>query len=145
MPPHPCTKKQLQGTDLTVIEIRPTRLATDPEQRLRYPVAGCPYIGSTLSHPGDCLRHLLDPKGADGDAHKEMFADTRVTFLNAEGNLVLNNKASTQPAFVFGDGRATKPQCAYMRVCVEECLLSDRTKQGNEQFLCSGGGQVQCV
>ena len=145
MPPDPCTKKQLQGTDLSLIEIKPTSSATDPEQRFRCPVAGCPYIGSTLGHPGDCLRHLLDSKGADGDAHKKMFAGTLVTFLNAEGKPVLNSKASTQPAFVFGDGRVTKPQCAYMKVCVEARPLFDQTKQDGEQFLCAGGGQVQCV
>ena len=46
---------------------------------------------------------------------------------------------------VFGNGRVTKPQCAYMKVCVEACPLFVQTKQDNEQFLCAGGGQVQCV
>ena len=117
MPPRPCTKEQLQGNDLDLIVIEPTISATDPERRFRCSVPDCTYIGSTVGHPGDCLRHLTDPKVADDGRHKKAFASTLVTFQNAEGKPVLNSKAITTSAFVFLEGPGTKPRYAYMKVC----------------------------
>ena len=120
IPPRPCTREQLQSNDLALIVIQPTISAKDPERRFRCPAPSCLYNGWTVAHPGDCLRHLLDPRVG---AHKQFFASSLVTFINTEGKPVLNSRVSTPSAFLFLEGHVTKPQCAYMKVCIKTAFF----------------------
>lgn len=110
---RPCSKDELQATDLCLFVIKPSITATDPEHRFRCPVGSCTYIGATLGHQGDCLRHLLDAKAAV--THHAFLLANLVTFCSAEGKPLLGNKPSAKTAFAFLGG--DKSQYAYMKVC----------------------------
>ena len=113
--PLPCSKEQLQATDLGLVVIRPSIASSDQEPRFRCPVESCTYIGATLGHQGDCLRHLLDPKTVS--VHNSILADNLVTFCNAEGKPLLNTRPSVQSAFSYQDYDVDKLLLAYMKVC----------------------------
>ena len=113
--PIPCSKEQLQATDLGLVVIQPSITPSDQEPRFRCPVESCTYIGATLGHQGDCLRHLLDPKTVS--VHHSLLSGNLVTFCNAEGRPLLNTRPSVQSAFAYLDCDMDKLPLAYMKVC----------------------------
>lgn len=117
MPATLCERRRLLWHDLRLCIIKPVVTATDPEQRYRCPVQGCLFLGSTISHASDCLKHLVDPK-YDIDAHSKFCEKTLVCFLNADGKPALHSKPAVPAAFSTFDAQdpQQKTQHAYMKV-----------------------------
>lgn len=119
MAPRPCTEQWLCGLDLKLLLVTPSAPATDQEPRYRCPLKECQYLGATLTHPGDCLRHILDPKVGNRAAHNQLLTNSVVSFRNAEGKPVLSSKPNVPAALLYFEGAGIndgKPQCAYLKV-----------------------------
>ena len=116
MVPRPCTEQQLCGVDLKLLVVTPSVTAKDEELRFRCPVNGCHYLGATITRPSDCLKHLLGPKIGDETAHRQLLAESVVSFRNAEGRPQLNSKPNVPSAILYSGGVDGKNQYAYMKV-----------------------------
>lgn len=117
MQPVPCDEAQLQGCDLKLVVIVPTRSPRDGELRYRCPVERCPYLGATLNHARDCLLHMIDCK-SEVAAHDAFWDKTLVCFRNGDGKPALHSKPTVQPAWVFRDAAdpQKRTQHAYSKV-----------------------------
>lgn len=110
-----CDERQLLGTDLSLAVISPSRSVGHSEPRFRCPVEGCSFLGTTVNHPSDCLKHILDPK-QDVAAHSRFLSKRLVTFRTAEGKPALHSRPSVPAAFSYSSASGAV-QHAYMKVC----------------------------
>ena len=122
MPIRPCSESILQGCDLVLRVIVPSRRPEDEEYRYHCLVDSCPYIGATLHHPSDCLKHLLDPKHKTVE-HKALWDDSLFCFRSLESKPVLHSKPDVASAFAFFQEGSQKTQHAYMKVCTRHAAL----------------------
>ncbi|DBA73585.1 TPA: hypothetical protein ACH3X1_011228 [Trebouxia sp. C0004] len=112
-----CRPEDLQGLDkLRLLVIRPSVTATSRDERFRCPVPECTYIGATLGHAGDCLKHLKETKN-DPVGHAEFWRKTFVCFENADGKGLLATRPCYDSApFAFMEPGDDKPHIAYTKV-----------------------------
>lgn len=111
-----CTEKTLLGPDLQLCCIEAAGTEKDPEKRYRCPVPHCSYIGARLSHAGECLKHMLDPRHSPAEHHR-FLVNKLICFYTAEGKPALYSRTATQNAFSFWpDRQPSSKALAYMKV-----------------------------
>lgn len=118
-----CWAEDLRGHDkLRLLVIEPSVTAKGQDRRFRCPVPECTYVGATLGHAGDCLKHLKDTKH-DPVGHAEFWRNTFVCFKNADGKGLLNTRPCYDSGpFAFTEPGDDRPQVAYTKVCAQVLL-----------------------
>ena len=145
----PCLAENLQGLDkLRLLVIRPSVTSANDGLRYRCPVAKCTYIGATLGHAGECLKHLKDCKH-DPVGHAKFWRKTFVCFQNADGKGILNTRPCYDSApFAFIEPGVDKPQTAYTKVRAQRvadfAVYAAKTTQDTSPCLQLGGSCSLC-
>ena len=143
-----CTAEDLRGLDeLRLVVVRPT--PGGDGLRFRCPVPKCTYLGATLGHAGECLKHLKDSKH-DPVGHAKFWRKTLVCFENADGKGILNTRPSLDNApFAFLEAVAGKPQTAYTKVSAQMSLTLQHMHPAQTRqdtcLACSWGLHAACA
>jgi len=144
-----CWAEDLRGHDkLRLLVIEPSVTAKGQDRRFHCPVPGCTYVGATLGHAGDCLKHLKDTKhGPVG--HAEFWRNTFVCFKNADGKGLLNTRPCYDSGpFAFAEPGDDRPKVAYTKVCAQvlrNLSAHAASHMQNTSLACSWGLRAACV